>query len=39
MLQCGGDWEKKDIDLVALLAKETVLSGRSVLIFCATKKV
>ncbi len=32
-------WEGQDSDHVALLCKETLELGKSVLIFCATKKV
>lgn len=39
ILDCPADWEKRDPDLVAWLAKETVAAGHSVLVFCATKRV
>ncbi|KAK9789551.1 hypothetical protein WJX73_010627 [Symbiochloris irregularis] len=37
-LECPADWEKRDPDLIAWLAKETVTAGHSVLVFCATKR-
>lgn len=39
MLDCPTDWEKRDPDLIAWLAQETVTAGHSVLVFCATKRV
>lgn len=37
-MQCDAAWEKQDPDHVALLCQETISIGRSVLIFCASKK-
>lgn len=37
-LDCDPAWEAKDPDHVAYLAKETIDSGHSVLIFCASKR-
>lgn len=37
-LNCDTEWESKDPDHVAYLAKETIDSGHSVLIFCASKR-
>lgn len=39
LLEPEPDWEERDPDHLALLCKETIDLGKSVLIFCASKKV
>ena len=39
LLEPEAGWEERDPDHLALLCKETIDLGKSVIIFCASKKV